>query len=66
MYLNSQDGVSTSFDNEIVLWLPGNGHDTNTTCVGTDTTSIPMRYVKFWVLIEFIFGYYKLRIKDEV
>lgn len=44
IYLDAQDGMPTSFENEVVIWLPENGHNSNIpACVGADTPSIPIR-----------------------
>ncbi|KAK4754179.1 hypothetical protein SAY87_002283 [Trapa incisa] len=44
IYLDAQDGVPTSFENEVVIWLPENGNSSGIpSCVGQDTPSIPIR-----------------------
>ncbi|XP_031388442.1 agamous-like MADS-box protein AGL104 isoform X2 [Punica granatum] len=44
IYLDTQDGVPSSFENEVDIWLPENEHNSNIpSCVGADTSSIPIR-----------------------
>lgn len=46
IYLDTQEGVSmpTSFDNEVISWLPENGQDQTQIFVGSDPSyNIPMR-----------------------
>ncbi|XP_062147818.1 agamous-like MADS-box protein AGL104 [Alnus glutinosa] len=43
IYLDTQDGLPTSFENEIVSWLPENGHNPTQICVGSESSCIPMR-----------------------
>ncbi|KAK4772730.1 hypothetical protein SAY86_014505 [Trapa natans] len=44
IYLDAQDGVPTSLENAVVMWLPENGHNSGIpACVGPDTPSIPIR-----------------------
>ncbi|KAK9272656.1 hypothetical protein L1049_003032 [Liquidambar formosana] len=45
IYLDTQEGVpeSTSFDNEVISWLPENGQNPTQIFVGSDPSNIPMR-----------------------
>ncbi|GMY11304.1 agamous-like MADS-box protein AGL104 [Fagus crenata] len=43
IYFDTQDGVPTSFENEIVTWLPENGHNQTQICVGSESSCIAMR-----------------------
>ncbi|KAB1199747.1 MADS-box transcription factor 21 [Morella rubra] len=42
MYLDAQDGVPTSFENEVVTWLPDDGHNPTQLCVGSESSRIPL------------------------
>ncbi|KAJ4965259.1 hypothetical protein NE237_017108 [Protea cynaroides] len=42
MYLDSQEGMPTSFENEVVSWLPENAHNSNQIYVGSDSL-VPLR-----------------------
>lgn len=41
-YLDSQEGLPTSFENEVMGWLPENGHN-HTQMFGSDPC-VPLRY----------------------
>ncbi|XP_059432628.1 agamous-like MADS-box protein AGL104 [Corylus avellana] len=45
IYLDTQDGLPTSFENDVATWLPENGHNPTQICVGTEIESpcIPLR-----------------------
>ncbi|XP_042494074.1 agamous-like MADS-box protein AGL104 [Macadamia integrifolia] len=42
MYLDSQEGMPTSFENEVVGWLPENAHQPNQIFLGSDSL-VPLR-----------------------
>ncbi|KAK4583967.1 hypothetical protein RGQ29_021905 [Quercus rubra] len=43
IYFDTQDGVPTSFENEIVTWLPENGHNPNQICGGSESPCTAMQ-----------------------
>lgn len=50
MYLDTHDQgvpVSNSFDNEVINWLPENGHSPSQMFVGSDPSGMHVRYVIF-------------------
>ncbi|KAF8405975.1 hypothetical protein HHK36_008055 [Tetracentron sinense] len=42
MYLDSQEGMPTSFENEVISWLPENAHNPTQIFIGSDPL-IPIR-----------------------
>ncbi|EOX92192.1 hypothetical protein QUC31_003510 [Theobroma cacao] len=43
MYLDSQEGEPSSFENEVVRWLPENGQNPTQYCAGSESSCIPVR-----------------------
>ncbi|XVE83200.1 hypothetical protein DITRI_Ditri16bG0068400 [Diplodiscus trichospermus] len=43
MYLDAQEGVPNSFENEVVGWLPDNGHNPTQYCAGSESSCIAVR-----------------------
>lgn len=41
MYLDSQEGIPTSFENHVTNWMPENGQNPTQICVGSESSSIP-------------------------
>ncbi|XWS33290.1 hypothetical protein CRYUN_Cryun22dG0068700 [Craigia yunnanensis] len=43
IYLDAQEGVPSSFENEVVGWLPDNGQNPTQYCAGSESSCIPIR-----------------------
>ncbi|GLU13157.1 hypothetical protein SLE2022_298030 [Rubroshorea leprosula] len=42
IYLDAQEGFPSSFENDVVSWLPENGQNPSQYCAGTESSCIPM------------------------